>query len=361
MRQVRLLENLANLSIIGFGDKPNSKTKFFQVKQPNNFLDRIRRAIYLLFGFYERYYWSQPHIQESLRAVGRQDFDLIVANDLSALPVAIEIAGKGKVLFDAHEYSPREGEEKILWRLTHGKFNKFLCKKYLHVADLILTVSDGISEEYFSEYGVPSKVVYNAPNYQNIVPKKTVKKTIRLIHHGAAIKFRHIETMIEMMEYVDDRYSLDLMLVETNAAYYKALKTMAQKNPKINFIPAVPMEFITQHIKNYDIGVYILPPVNFNHINALPNKFFEFIQARLALAIGPSLEMRKMIDRYHIGIVAKSFLAKDLAHELNKLNSSDIDNFKMASNKVAFELSSEAGAKIILESVEALIGPIKTS
>jgi hypothetical protein len=61
------------------------------------------------------------------------------------------------------------------------------------------------------------------------------------------------------------------------------------------------------------------------------------------------------------GSALSAFLAKDLAHELNKLNSGDINNFKIASNKVAFELSSEARAKIILETVEALIGPIKAS
>ena len=37
---------------------------------------------------------------------------------------------------------------------------------------------------------------------------------------------------------------------------------------------------IVRTINQFDLGVYLLPPVNFNSAHALPNKFFEFIQAR---------------------------------------------------------------------------------
>ena len=358
MRQIRLLENLCELTVIGFGSKHDIRANFIEVNYKNTFPDKVKRAFKLILGLHEKTYWSQTHIRESLVILDTHKFDLIIANDLSALPLALKIAKQGKVLFDAHEYSPREGEEKMLWRLTHGKFNEHLCATYLKMVDAMLTVSDGISDEYLTKYGVISKVVYNAPKYQNITPSKTAETSIRIIHHGAAIRSRNIEAMIEMMDFLDHRYTLDLMLVETNFAYLNELKKMAAKNSRINFVEAVPMEIIAQSINNYDIGVYILPPVNFNHVHALPNKFFEFVQARLAIAIGPSLEMKEIVKKYQIGIVAKSFLAYDLAQELNNLNWNDIDRFKSASNNAAFVLSSELGEKKILESVEELIGSL---
>ena len=60
----------------------------------------------------------------------------------------------------------------------------------------------------------------------------------------------------------------------------------------------------------------MLFPVNFNHIHAFPNKFFEFIQARLALVIGYSLEMIEIVKKYQIGVIAKSFLRKGLSSGL---------------------------------------------
>ena len=90
----------------------------------------------------------------------------------------------------------------------------------------------------------------------------------------------------------------------------------------------------------------------------IPNKFFEFIQARLALAIGPSLEIKEIVKKYQIGVIAKSFLAKDLAQESNNLNWKDIDRLKSASNNAAFVLNSKLGDKKILGSVEELIGSL---
>ena len=35
-------------------------------------------------------------------------------------------------------------------------------------------------------------------------------------------------------------------------------------------------------------GLHLLPPVSFNNANALPNKIFDYVQARLGLIVGPA-------------------------------------------------------------------------
>ena len=57
------------------------------------------------------------------------------------------------------------------------------------------------------------------------------------------------------------------------------------------------MHELPRMANDYDVGLYLLPPTNFNQRYALPNKFFEFIQGRLAIAIGPSPEMAKLVER----------------------------------------------------------------
>ena len=45
------------------------------------------------------------------------------------------------------------------------------------------------------------------------------------------------------------------------------------------------MELIAQEINQYDIGVYLLRDGNLNNKYAMPNKLYEFVQARLADAV----------------------------------------------------------------------------
>ena len=102
----------------------------------------------------------------------------------------------------------------------------------------------------------------------------------------------------------------------------------------------------------YDIGLYLLRPSNFNQLHALPNKFFEFIQGRLALAIGPSPEMAHLVEQYRCGVVAADFTPGALAAEINRLDVGQITAFKRASHAAAAELSAERGAASVLALVE---------
>src|SRR5690606_36659821 len=138
----------------------------------------------------------------------------------------------------------------------------------------------------------------NTPLDQKLSPSAVDAERIRLIHHGSAIRSRHLGVIIEMMKYLDERFTLDFMLVETDATYIAELRRAARMDPRIRFIEPVAMQDICHRINEFDVGVFLLPPVNFNYKYALPNKFFEFIQARLAVAIGPSPEMATLLRQY---------------------------------------------------------------
>ena len=99
-----------------------------------------------------------------------------------------------------------------------------------------------------------------------------------------------------------------------------------------------------------------MQPTNFNGYKALPNKFFEFIQARLAIAIGPSPEMSKLVQQYNLGIIAKDFTPKSMAEELNKLTKQDILKYKENSNKTAKILNAEKEGEKILKILEEVLG-----
>lgn len=355
MRQVRLLEKDYQVTVAGYGRKPDAVIEFVALeKPPVNSLFKGYLAAKLLIGAFESYYWGLPQVRHGLRTFDGVYFDLIIANDISALPLALSVAGTQPVLMDAHEYSPREFDDKWLWKLLFGRYHHRLCQRYLPLAATMVTVCQGIASEYAHQYGVKCGVVHNAPLDQKLLPSE-VSDQVRMIHHGSAIRSRHLEVMIDTLKLLGPRFTLDFMLVETDSVYMEELRERARKDPRISFIEPVAMQDICQRLNEYDVGIYLLPPVNFNHEHALPNKFFEFIQARLAVAIGPSPEMVSLVKEYGCGVVADSFDPQSLANTLEGVTSEDIRAYKQAANRAAAELNYERGGRILKAEIDRLV------
>lgn len=225
----------------------------------------------------------------------------------------------------------------------------------------MLTVGEGLAKEYKKHYPVNPIILTNANYYADLKPLPVDSKSIKLIHHGAANPSRQLEIMIEMMDYVDERFTLDLMLLTPSIAnkktrtYLDTLKKEVQKNPRIRIIDPVKSDQVVAYIHQYDMGIFLLPPINFNYANTLPNKFFDYVQARLAIAIGPTPEMAKLVNQFNLGIVSDEFTASSLARKINSLSDKEISSFKDNANQAADVLSAEKNRKILNDLVENLL------
>lgn len=358
MRQYGALKDEHEVHVLGFGECPPGMLHFTSVEQPR--ADRkgvLRNALRLAFRRYDAYYWQHPQIRALEKAAAQvpAGFDLVLANDVMALPMALRLAGSAPVWLDAHEYAPREFEDLWAWRTLLGPFFDATCRDALPRVARMSTVCAGIAREYERCYGVAVSVMPNCPEPENLPVKPTHADRIRLIHHGAAIASRKIEVMIDLMDHLDDRFSLDLMLMEQDPAYLAALKHRAAPHSRIRFIPPVPMRDIAAHTNGYDIGLFLLPPTNFNYLHALPNKFFEFMQARLAIAIGPSPEMQALVTELGCGVVSGSFEAADLAAHLQRLTPQDIDAMKRASDLASQRFNAAATRQWLRDEVRGLL------
>src|SRR5690606_24606948 len=95
--------------------------------------------------------------------------------------------------------------------------------------------------------------------------------------------------------------------------------------------------------------------VNFNYRFALPNKLFEFIQARLAVAVSPSPEMARLVRDAGCGVVADGFTPKQFAACLRSLDHAAVNEFKQRSDAVARDLSSEKNNIRFMQLVDDLM------
>jgi hypothetical protein len=319
-------------------------------------INTTRTELLYTLGRFSKAYWHMIDLDAINTAIAGEPIDLIIANDIESLPLSLQIRNKAKILLDAHEYSPSQFDNMLYWRLTYKKYYQYLCETYLSAPDAMMTVSDGIAEEYLRKFGVRSTVVLNAPAYHELEPKPTTDK-IRLVYHGAANASRNIKNMIQVMDFVDERFSLDLMLVPTEKRYYTNIKKIAEEYDTVKIIPPVAMQEIIPFTNQYDIGLYILEPSNFNQTFALPNKFFEYIQARLAIAIGPSPEMSRYVKRFGNGIIASDFKPSTMADQLNALDSETLDRYKQQSHQAASELSYETSVQNLVGIITDLLCP----
>ncbi|MGV3631570.1 MAG: capsular biosynthesis protein [Bacteroidota bacterium] len=357
-RQINHLKDSNTVSCLGLANPDIDSVDFIPTEKNKNKLHLLFAYCLLLVRLYELFYWNQKVIKNALRNLKSMDYDLIIANDIESLPFAQRIASKSKarIVFDAHEYSPKEHENKFVWRILFQNYNRYLLRKYTPNISLMFTVCQGLADEYKKEFNLDAKVLNNASEFINASPVfNTDAGRIRIIHHGGAISSRKIENMIEMMDYLDERFELDLMLVATKRTYLDFLKEKAKHNPRIQFIDPVPLKQIVPKTLSYDLGIYILEPNSFNNHFALPNKLFEFIQARLAIAIGPSPEMKRIVEEHKLGVVADDFSARSLAAKIQELTPEQINAFKRNSHEAAQTINSSYNMKILEKEIQAIL------
>ena len=329
------------VTLLGYGHlpKPIADVTMVPVTEPADMSRRLRKMAYLPLGkylhpaFYEWWYAHEAEFQFTLRALLAAQPAVIHANDWEALPVAVQAAKKlnAQVVLDLHEYSPGIQEESRYWRAFYKPSIEYFLRKYLPAVAATITVGDAVAQRYVDEFGFRPITVMNVPTYRaQVAFKPCDPHCIRLVHHGVAMRNRFLELMIQAVANADPKFQLHFMLVEHHPGYVAELKQLGQQLApgRVFFHSPVAPDEVVQQIAQFDMGFFLLPPVNFNYQAAMPNKFFDFIHAGLAVLIGPSLEMSRVTQQYEFGVVAPSFEPAAAAQVLNQLQTAEIDQMK---------------------------------
>jgi hypothetical protein len=357
IREIDILKN--DFEIIAFGrSRPHDKSlKFININLFFGFT-RLYGKIYKRIT--KKYYNGEPvcfkipfHILLFILKP-----DIIINHNPVFFPSIFSFPQKKfKVVYNAHEYHPLQMDQDLDWLKTVGEYYLSIYKKYLNKIDLFINVCESISEKCKSEFNCDSIVIPNAASYDpNINPIfKEKDKLIKIIHHGASIRGRKLETMIMAAGKFPDKYTFDLMLVPIDKEYYNHLIELSRSFSNVRIIKQVNFSEIIYKLNDYDLGLYILPPTSFNNQNALPNKVFEFIQARLALLVSPNIEMKNLVTKHNVGLVLNDYDQLSLESSLNVLDHDMINIFKSNSNKAANIVNAENYYSLLLSKIKTLL------
>jgi len=364
-RQVLALKDHYDTTVVCFAGEPERDFEVIPITPTKlTFLRKAIASIFLLVRWYPMAHRILHNYGYVVDHLADKKFDIIIANDVETLPFAFRFPNQPKVIFDAHEYAPRHFEDKRSWRIFFQAFNTWLCRTYIPRTSAMMTVGKGLAREYEKHFEKKPVVVTNANVYTDVDPSPVAADIVRLVHHGIATPSRRLELMITMMKYLDQRFTLDLILLKpgfasaATAGYIDQLKQTAQQDTRIHILEPVPITQVVRTVNKYDVGIFLLPPINFNYENTLPNKLFDFIQGRLGVAIGPTPEMAEIVYNYANGVVADNFTPESLAAKLKVLTATDIQKFKEHSGIAARDLNAEKNADIILKLInDVAYGP----
>ncbi len=334
LRQVRALKDIYSIVVCGLVgsndlDEVENTHLLTRPAKNQNIVQRGINYLKMRFGMFTKLTWSNNVFND----LSRYKCQVVIVNDPREMPLAVKIKSvqdsECKIYFDLHEYFLNVDSKK----LTNNVFSK-LTTRYFPEADILTTVNEEIAELYLNKLGRKPLIVQNVGPYFELSATEVDNKSIKIVHHGVLNRDRKLEEMVKMMSSLDNRYSLTFYLAGSNLEYLAELKSLSE-GLRVQFLDPVPYNDIVPTINKYDIGLFLLYPGNKSLELALPNKLFEFIQARLAIAISPIKPMARVVNKWNIGVVSKDFTSESMAKEITKLEVKDITRMKKRSGEAA--------------------------
>jgi glycosyltransferase involved in cell wall biosynthesis len=315
--------------------------------------------------FAEPAYWSLNSQFERLysRAV-QYRADVWLANDWTALPIARRLAQQqgAALVYDTHELASDEYAEQLRWRFLHRPVVVALERACLPEAALVTCVSDGIADRLQELYGLIERplVIRNTPNYHQM-PFRPTGERVEVLYHGVVSPGRGLEESIRSVALWRPEFRLTIRGPgsEDYCAKLHASIATAGVAGRVRFLPAVPMTALVREANAFDIGIFALPAHSQHNKYALPNKFFEYMMAGLALCVSDLPEMSRLMRAHDLGRSFVGVSPDAIASAINSFDRQSINHYKQRALATAQELNWELECKKLISRCESLVQAAK--
>jgi glycosyltransferase involved in cell wall biosynthesis len=279
---------------------------------------------------------------EFVEAAARRQFDCVHANDLPTLLAAWVISRRHGVplVYDAHEiwsenvyWDGREYREfswKRRWalRLVEG----FLLKN----VDLFLSVSPSICTEYQRRHKLaqPPLLLPNVPELAMLRQCDPQAPSIRelcglgqehfiTLYLGGVNPARNIERVVEAHRYLPENYVFVIRGpgIDYYGPQYVAMAESMGMHNRVFYLPAVDKDQLLDGAVGADCGVVMLRNLCRNFYWFYPNKFFEYMLAKIPVAVSGFPDVAAHIERERCGVTFDPDDPQSIAAALKRLGS----------------------------------------
>lgn len=277
-----------------------------------------RRLLRELRAFYRlaRLLARTARLWHAGRGLGR--FDVVHANDLDALPAGFVIARKARtrLVYDAHElYSEFEAPAPRVARRLTIWLEQALARR----ADAVVTVSEGIAAEMRARLRLPTAplVVPNAPAPSSFEPRRFDGGPLRVVYQGGLGPGRRLDDLLLAAR--ADGISLAIRIRMGDPLALRAAVERRGLGERVRVLAPVPPAAVLDALGEFEVGLVFDRPQSRNSELSVPNKFFEYLMAGLAV-VTPHLEtLGPLVTSEEIGLTYDPHAPDELAQTLERL------------------------------------------
>lgn len=354
-KQISCFAERFRVTTCGRGRAIREDVEHIQLDAPESQLRAVAQAMLLRVGQWRAAFGLETEVKLARRLLRGRDFDVAIANDIESIPVAAERAGYDQTLADLHEYWPGLHDQLPNWVRLRQPYYRWMIRTFAARAGAAMTVSATIADRYRDEFGFTCSVVHNATPKHELTPGP-VGDVIRVVHSGGAQPNREPEVMMRAVARSTAPIQLDMYLTGQETAYAQSLRELAKNlGDRVRILPPKPYDELIATLNTYDVGIHFLPPTNTNNSLALPNKMFDYVQARLALVVGPTADMAQRVNNFGLGIVAEGFDEDSIVGALDRLTVETVRTWKDSSHQAADTLNSDTEIPVLAAVVDGLL------
>ena len=291
----------------------------------------------------------------------RQKPAMLVAVDLDTLTANYLVSAFRRIplLYDSHEYFtevPELMDRPVVKRIWQRIERAIVPKLKAGIA-----VSESIAAVYRATYGVAFRAIRNVP--VSLSPgvsgdlQDTYPSAYKLMYQGALNRGRGIELMIEAMRYIPDA----VLFIVGDGDVRTDLQSQVHRL-KLTDRVVFPGRLLPRHLSRItaqcDLGFSLEEDLGLNYRLALPNKIFDYIQARVPVLCSDLPEMASLVKTYSVGEVCRDRSPQALAEQVREIlkNKEKRDMWRIQLDQAANALCWEMEEQKLVEVVDALLG-----
>lgn len=285
--------------------------------------------------------------------------NILWSNDLDTLLPNFLIwrLKKNKLIYDSHEYFT----ESVIKKSSRKIWQRLEQRLFPHLKN-VLTVNQSIRKIYEEKYGVPITVLRNVPsvfsrdkNFQQM--DFSFEKKILIIQGMGINENRGAEEAVLMMQFLPEKFMLYFIGSGTILPKLKAMANELKLNDRVIFIGVLPYREMMEYTRKCWLGlIFEKIDVSDEHLYALPNKFFDYVQGGIPVLSSKGVEIKSVVDKYQIGDFIDNFIPQEIAEKIIEIDRTpEIYNFwKKNTLQAAAELNWDIEEKILIDFMKHL-------
>jgi glycosyltransferase involved in cell wall biosynthesis len=300
--------------------------------------------------------------------------DVCISHDTFALNAAVMAANrhKAKIVYDAVEiplFIHRSGKylannmSKSVMRLI----NEVIEPRIISRVDLLIANSPGHQKWHHSHYSLEKmpELVTNARPHLDFERNYDIRRDANispdeklLLFIGNANPGYGLEELICSLPMLSENVHLALLgyIPETYKNTIEELVSSLELECRFHVLKPVEYKYVPEYASGADIGVIGLQRNVLNMQLCLPNRFFDYVMARLPIASSRIPSIVEYMDRYDIGTYFDENSPEDIARSIKALLQEEkINERHLIREEMARDLSWEVESKKLSELFQKLL------